>query len=750
MISLAGDFQSAGWQNEIEPSDLHLPENYSVSSDSVLNLVNYVQADKVAPSQSLSPGLTESIKAEASQATWKDLHASALKDPSLLVNGPALFLQEIRNLHATLHSAEQLQARSLTAANVRDAHINSCVAKATAADARATFESNGREPIQGSAGIHEQQTSTLLDRSAYNLTSTLPQQSVKELVSLALNPNADTQNLSPESRDALQLIEQTLTDHDRGFAAQLETYAAAAREDYLNSFQEIDRAAEAARATEQQLINEIAERYESASKDVPNAHQQFETIKDNLERNILGEQLQTLLSESNGTSQAAIAAEQAAARDVLPADVVLAAEATAIKGAWQSFEPQEVRDSIAGHEIDERLLAEAYNVIDRVDAAQTAHSVFRDLEQQLSGFVDTKVTEFAETARTENAIQTYNEVFDQSLDAAAQTEDSPLAQELQELQGSLKDNSTNISALVSDAREGMYLTPGQQEAVLKAHEEAGNRGQQVQEQPLFANLEEQQSLRETVIAELKGPDKKRYEILKDNSQQQQSKVVDAFKEIDSALEKLSVTRSEVRMEQQFTQYQQLANPVAEKVNDYIKQTVKQEGLRALMDPLRHDEHVEQVGIAILQAGQEHQVNLDRSPAGLGQIEGIATNLFTSLRDGLERANHHLLQGIELGAHHLTQNNSESLRLQLQPQLGDANGKNQPATLNDRTQNSSQQATLDLTYTNEFIREGPFERDLNSPMPDQSSLTPASTNSPTVADISGNDHLHEAADLELVL
>jgi hypothetical protein len=750
MVSLASDFQSAGWQNEIEPSDLHLPETYSVSSDSVLNLVNYVQADKVAPSQSLSPGLTESIKAEASQETWKDLHASALKDPSLLVNGPVSFLQEIRDVHATLHSAEQLQARSLTAANVRDAHINSCVAKATAALARATFESNGREPIQGSANIHDR-TSTLLDRSADNLTSALPQQSVNEFVSLALNPNADSQNLSPENRDTFHLIEQTLTDHDRSFATQLETYAAGAREDYLNSFQEIDRATEAARATEQQLISEIAERYESASKDVPNAHQQFETIKDSLERNILGEQLQTLLSESNGNSQAAIAAEQAAARDLLPADVVLAAEATAIEGAWQSFEPQEVRDSIAGHELDERLLAEAYNVIDRVDAAQTAHSVMRELEQQLSGFVDTKVTEFAETARTENAIQTYNEVFDQSLDAAAQTEDVPLAQELQELQTSLKDNSINISALVSDAREGIHLTPGQQDTVLKAHEEAGTRAQQIQEQPLFANIEEQQSLRDSVIAELKGPDKKRYETLKANSQQQQSKVVDAFKEIDSAIEKLSVTRSEVRMEQQFTQYQQLANPVAEKVNDYIKETVKQEGLRALTDPLRHDEHVEQVGMAILQAGQEHQVNLDRSPAGLGQIEGIATNLFTSLRDGLERANHHLLQGIELGAHHLTQNNSESLRLQLQPQVGDANGKNQPAILNDRSQDSSQQATLDLTHTDELIREGPFERDLNSPIPDQSSTTPtASTNSPLVADISGNDHLHEAADLELVL
>lgn len=70
-------------------------------------------------------------------------------------------------------------------------------------------------------------------------------------------------------------------------------------------------------------------------------------------------------------------------------------------------------------------------------------------------------------------------------------------------------------------------------------------------------------------------------------------------------------------------------------------------MKSLIDPVRTDEHVEKVVLAILETAQQHNVTLDHSTAGIAQVQEIATNLFDTLRDGMERANAHLLQGREL-------------------------------------------------------------------------------------------------------
>lgn len=698
MISLTGDFQSAGWHHEVELSDLHLPDTYAAPADSVLKVVNYVQTEHTRSSPTLNPTLTEPLKAEARKETWQNLHANALKDPSLLVNGPASFRSEIHNVHSALHSAEQLQERASTASRVMGSHLESCVAKASAALAQETHRSDPQAESRAK----------------------LSSDHLRELVSSALNSQSGTQQLSADERQVFQAIDQSLTSHDRSFAAQLETYANSAQQDYANSFTGIDRAMDTARATEEQLITEISERYENASREAPTAQQRFEAIKENLENNILGERLQALYTEqsTNSNAQAQTVNDQSAARDVLPADVVLAAEAIAIEQAWQSFEPQEVRDAIAGRDVGEHVLAEAYNVIDQVDSAQTAHGVLLELHHQLAEFVDSKTTEAAEASRTENAIEAYNQTFAETLETASQTQDLVVAGEIKELQTTLQE--TTPASLVNDARE-QTLTANQQTAVLSAHETASVKAQQVQEQPLFANVQQQAALRETTIAELKGPDKAHYETLRENVQRQETIVADAFKHVDTANEKLS----ETRVGHQLAQYQQLAVPVSQKVNDYLKETVQQEGFRALMDPLRHDEHIDQIGMIILQTGQEHNVSLDQSVTGLGQIQEISTNLFGSLREGLEIANQHLLQGIELGAQQIDAR-TQTLGVAATPQLLQPNGNDRPEAALDKL-DKTEQATLDLTNTHDLVRD-PLEHDPTIQTPDISSTIP------TISDI----------------
>jgi hypothetical protein len=129
------------------------------------------------------------------------------------------------------------------------------------------------------------------------------------------------------------------------------------------------------------------------------------------------------------------------------------------------------------------------------------------------------------------------------------------------------------------------------------------------------------------------------------------------------------------MEQQLSQYQKISAPVAQRVNDYLKETTREEGLKSLIDPVRTDEHVEKVAMAILETAQQHNVTLDHSTAGIAQVQSIATNLFDSLRDGMERANAHLFEGRELSAelYKLDLAITPTLEHQLGSALGNGNG-----------------------------------------------------------------------------
>src|SRR4029450_1592574 len=84
-----------------------------------------------------------------------------------------------------------------------------------------------------------------------------------------------------------------------------------------------------------------------------------------------------------------------------------------------------------------------------------------------------------------------------------------------------------------------------------------------------------------------------------------------------------------------------------RINAYLKDTAREEGIKSVVEPLRHEAHVERIALTILQTAKDYNVQLDRSAEGLVQVHNVASNLFSTLRDGLERGNHHLLQRREL-------------------------------------------------------------------------------------------------------
>ncbi len=623
MISIAGDFHSAGVQQEITAADIRLPETYSLPVDSVRQVVSYALQDR---SPALAPEALASVRQNAQRDTWHDLQQNILKDPSLVVDAPVATFNDVKDLHDQLQSMAQLHDRGRTAFAVRDSHFNSCVQEAN--DALSSQPSL--------AGRFSNSTNR-------DITT--------DLVRLALDPKAtDPKGLLKSHAQQFNVVRGALSPSDIDKASQLQTYASSARNDYLQSFVALDRAQQNVRGIESQLSAARSLEFEKAAQHVPSARDRYTTVKDTVERSILGDHLQHSLSSNEPLSLGQETSQTAITRDLIPVDVKLTADASARDQAWKSFEPQEIRDATARNQVDGRILNLAYGVMDQVDSAQRLELGVRQSETQLNAFVDEKLAERETAIRDERATTAYESSFRQLISEPNQGQerdpiDSLQTEELQLLH-SIDSHSTDISDFVNQAQNGELSAP-MQEIVIAAHTEATIQADASREQPLYASSQERQDAKQKTISELKGSDAQQFEDLHHSLEKSEAQLNQGFQAIDTALRELSQARTELHMEQQLTQYLEISAPVAERVNDYLKQITREEGLKSLIDPVRTDEHIEKVALAILETAQQHNVTLDHSTAGIAQVQEIATNLFDTLRDGMERANAHLLQGREL-------------------------------------------------------------------------------------------------------
>ncbi|MDX6577830.1 MAG: hypothetical protein QOE96_3783 [Blastocatellia bacterium] len=625
MISIAADFHSAGVQQEITAADIRLPESYALPVDSVRQVVSYALQDR---SPTLAPEALAGVRQNAQRDTWHDLQQNILKDPSLVVDAPVATFNDVKDLHDQLQSMAQLHDRARTAFTGRDSHFNACVQKAN--DALSSQPSL--------AGRFSNSTNR-------DITT--------DLVRLALDPKApDPKGLLKSNALQFNVVRAALSPSDMDKASQLQTYATSARNDYLQSFVALDRAQQNVRGTESQLSAARSLEFEKAAQQAPTARDRYTTVKETVEQSILGDHLQQSLIRNEPLSLGQETNQTATARDLIPVDVRLTADASARDQAWKSFEPQDIRDAAAGNQVDDRILNLAYGVMDQVESAQRLELGVRQSEMQLNAFVDEKMPERETAIRDERATTAYDSSFRQLLSEPDQGQERDRIDSLQtedlQLLHSLDSDSTNISGLVTQAQNGELSAP-LQEIVIAAHTEATIQADATREQPLYASTQEREDAKQATISELKGPDAQRYEALHQDLEKSEAQLNQGFQAIDTALTELSQARTELRIEQQLTQYHQISAPVAERVNDYLKQTTREEGLKSLSDSARTDEHVEKVALAILETAQQHNVTLDHSTAGIAQVQEIATNLFDTLRDGMERANAHLLQGRELSA-----------------------------------------------------------------------------------------------------
>jgi len=173
--------------------------------------------------------------------------------------------------------------------------------------------------------------------------------------------------------------------------------------------------------------------------------------------------------------------------------------------------------------------------------------------------------------------------------------------------------------------------------VIEANDAAMRYAEEIRSQPVF-DAAERETIQEKVIAELTGPAGERYNELRADITEVQDRFAFSLEMVDEKITELDLARAELAKEATIQQFQEIARPAAVEINNYFKDTVREEGLAALLDPERFEQHVQQIASVITQTAETHGITLGTTQQSEQQINQVATELFKTLSPQLEHAN----------------------------------------------------------------------------------------------------------------
>lgn len=612
MIRTASEVKLAGNDPSTQNVELIIPTNYTLSPDTVSTVINYTQqeaARAIEAAKLPSTHLSE-IRQEAQAQTWRDMSQEVLKDPASLLDAPAQTVYHAQDLLHDLSHTAALQERARTAYRMVNTHTASCVAKAEKVLAEAQPKN---DPLRSSQD----------------------QQTTRDLVKIALNPAGQQSKADFITANATQytLIQETLTANDKEKAAQLKDYAAAARTEYLQNFIKLENNRQTIKSYETQSLSEsrvdgvhtqtTADRYLSARDEIARIH--------------LGETVQTMIENK---SLPDIAPEQLATltvQDLLPADIREIALELAREPAWQSLEPQELRQNGTNREVPASLVTIADEVMDRVAVAQTIELELDDKKSHLKTFVAQQVEKIERPIQEQRANVAYDQRFRETLTTIADDKESPdRAEAANQLLEILTHDELDPATLVSQsATQQLDLLPAS--VISEANITALAHADEVRSLPIF-DAAEREAIQEKAIAELNGPSADRYNELRANISEAQDRFHTSLESVDDKLTELDLARAEFVRETTLQQFREIARPAAVEINNYFKETVRDEGLPALLDQDRFDEHVQEIAKVITQTAETHGIALGTTEQSQQQVNQVATELFKTLSPQLERAN----------------------------------------------------------------------------------------------------------------
>ena len=613
MITIASEIKVAGAAPDVKEIELELPASYTLSPDSVTTIVNYTQQEsgRATDAARLPTSEVSDLRQEAQAQAWRDMERETIKDPASILDAPAEVLYHAQELAHGINQTAALQERARTAFQTLNGHTTACVNKA--------------EQV-----VAQEQSTTQPFRSAEE------QQTTRELVKVVLDPELQQSNAGLIKANAPEyaLIQQTLTPTDRERAVQLKDYAANTRADYLSRFPNLDRDQQVLKAQETRASVET--RTTGATQTTMD---RYTIARDEIARTTLGERVQEMV---HAKSLPEIAPEQIApltVKDLLPAEVREAAVEQAREPAWQALEPQELRDVAAGREVPEPLVTIADEVMDRVAVAQTVELELDDKRAELSNFIADQVALVEAPIQEERATLAYDEKFRETITAiASDNSQSPERVEaanqiLETLDRAELDPATLVSQAITHELD---LAPA--DITLEANAAAIAQAQDVREQPVFNSVEARENIQQQVIAELTGPAAARYTELRANVETVYEKFQSSVHAIDEKITELDLARADITKETKLQEFREISRPAAIEINTYLKDTAREEGLPALLDPDRFDQHVQQVANVIIETARNNGITLGATGESAQEINQVASNLFNTLASGMERAN----------------------------------------------------------------------------------------------------------------
>ena len=652
MITTASEVKVAvAGAHENTQVELNIPQNYTLSPDSVATVVNYTQheAARAVEATKLPPTQLSELRQEAQAQAWRDMSREVIKEPASLLNAPAEIVYQAQDLTHGIQQTADLQERARTAYQVVNAHIESCVAKAEKAITQA-------QPKPETFRTPEQQQTT------------------RELVTIALNPELQQGKADVIKAHAPEyaLIQQTLTAKDKEQAIQLKDYAAATRTDYLQSFIKLDANQQAVKTQESRSVSETLVAGAQTTAD------RYVTARDEIARASLGETVQTMVQDRSLPEIAPDLIATLTVQDLVPPDVRELTLELAREPAWQSLEPQELRAAAEGREVAQPLVTIADEVMDRVAIAQTIELELDEKKTQLTSFITEQVAKVEQPIQEERATVAYDERFRETLSTIAGDKDSPeRAEAANQILETLAHAELDPATLVSQATtQELDLVPA--DVVIEANATALAHADHVRTQPIFAP-EERETIQQEVIAELKGEPAERYAELRTNVTETQDKFQSSLESVDEKISQLDVARSELAKETALQQFQEVAAPAAVQINDYFRE----QGLPSLLEPEQFEQHVQEIARVITETAEAHGVTLGTTAQSEQQINQVATELFKTLTPGLEHANTQLAITQQLTTQlettaHLTQQNITAATVELS-----GNGDRSTATFNQQ-------------------------------------------------------------------
>jgi hypothetical protein len=146
--------------------------------------------------------------------------------------------------------------------------------------------------------------------------------------------------------------------------------------------------------------------------------------------------------------------------------------------------------------------------------------------------------------------------------------------------------------------------------------------------------------------------------LRENLENTKERFQSALQIVDEKSAQLDLARTEVSIQLQLDNFREISRPAAIQINNYVKDIVHdpEQGLPALLDPARANEHVNQIAEIMINTAQEKGINLAPTQERAREVTAIAANLFNTLASGIERANsehaldHQLTHQYEVTSH----------------------------------------------------------------------------------------------------